>query len=114
MSTTSLFIAFEYRERLMQIELNVDYEISGYEPAQLYLRNGDPGNPAEAGDVEFCAEVVRWTFPDGETPEPLNLTQVQASLDKRLATSLTLREQIEEHCRQEATDRAQDRYLDPD
>lgn len=44
------------------VVLEVEAEVSDYHPAVRYLRNGDPGYPAEGGEVED----LRAFGPDGE------------------------------------------------
>ncbi len=43
------------------IMLSVEGVVTDYHPAVMYCRNGDPGWPAEGGDVED----MRVYFPDG-------------------------------------------------
>jgi hypothetical protein len=115
MSTTSFVIEeFEFHDQLITVELEVDYDVSAYVPARFYLANGDPGYPAEGGEVDFSATVVEAFHEFGAAATPLELLELQAAIDDRLDKSHTLRQEIEEHCRQEATNRAQDRYLDRD
>lgn len=40
-----------------EIEIIVEYSISKYRPAVSYLRNGDPGYPAEGGEVEVSSAI---------------------------------------------------------
>lgn len=47
--------------------LNATATISTYHPAVMYLRNGDPGYPAEGGEVEDM-EV---SLPDGTKLDPI-------------------------------------------
>lgn len=62
--------------------LDVTAHISPYYPAVMYLRNGDPGYPAEGGEVEDL-EV---TGPDGFTwtviPDDLYDTLEDRALDE--------------------------------
>jgi hypothetical protein len=42
---------YECDENLNEIEFEVSAEISPFYPAVMYLRNGDPGYPAEGGEL---------------------------------------------------------------
>lgn len=44
-------------------------QISPYYPAVMYLRNGDPGYPAEGGEIEDCEVSVVHTRKDGRKVE---------------------------------------------
>ena len=63
-------VNFEYEYELPESNADGEYEIilldvsasiSDYYPAVMYLRNGDPGYPAEGGEVEDLTV----TGPDG-------------------------------------------------
>ncbi len=71
-------INFEYEYELPEpngdgetLLLDVSAHISDYYPAVMYLRNGDPGYPAEGGEVEDLTVVgpdgIEW----GTIPEAL-------------------------------------------
>ncbi len=36
-----------------EVEITIQYSISKYYPATMYRSNGDPGDPAEGGDLEI-------------------------------------------------------------
>lgn len=36
-----------------EIEITVTFNISSYRPETMYRSNGDPGDPAEGGDLEI-------------------------------------------------------------
>lgn len=49
------------------IQLDVTAEVSDYYPAVMYLRHGDPGYPAEGGEVESLTVYM----PDGSEMHPV-------------------------------------------
>lgn len=40
-----------------EYEIAVKFTVSKYHPAVMYLRNGDPGYPAEGGEVEVDSAI---------------------------------------------------------
>lgn len=62
--------------------LDVTAHVSDYYPAVMYLRNGDPGYPAEGGEVEdlevIDQEGFTWTF----IPEDLYKTLEELAIDE--------------------------------
>lgn len=36
-----------------EVEITIEYTVSKYYPAKMYLSNGDPGCPAEGGELEI-------------------------------------------------------------
>lgn len=64
-------VNFEYEYELPEPDgdgetllLDVSAHISDYHPAVMYLRNGDPGYPAEGGEVEDLTVIgpdgIKW------------------------------------------------------
>lgn len=37
---------------ILGVDLEVEFDHTPYRPAVMYLRNGDPGYPAEGGDID--------------------------------------------------------------
>ena len=60
------------------IELRVTAQISQFHPAVMHLSNGDPGYPAEGGEVEG----IEASFPDGSVLDPIP-DDLYALLEKR-------------------------------
>lgn len=38
--------------------VTVEYEATEYVPARMYMNNGDPGHPAEGGEINICSVEV--------------------------------------------------------
>ena len=47
------------------VTFTVEFNYSPYVPATMYRANGDPGDPAEGGEVEILTITLSTTFPDG-------------------------------------------------
>ncbi len=84
-------VSFEYEYELPEPDgdgefetllLDVDAFVTAYYPAVMYLRNGDPGYPAEGGEIEDLTV----TGPDGiewdSIPEALMSKLEDMSFDK--------------------------------
>lgn len=62
------------------VDLEVSATISDYYPAVRYLRNGDPGYPAEGGEVEDLTV----TMPDGTEMKEIPDDLYEALCDKAI------------------------------
>lgn len=66
---------------ILGVDLEVEFDHTPYRPAVMYLSNGDPGYPAEGGEVE-----VTDVFLDGTLITPLlsdwTMKQIQTKLEE--------------------------------
>ncbi len=66
---------------ILGVDLEVEFDHTPYRPAVMYLRNGDPGYPAEGGDIE-----VTDVFLDGVSVVQLlsqwTMDQIKAKLEE--------------------------------
>lgn len=66
---------------VLEVDLDVEFDATPYRPAVMYLSNGDPGYPAEGGEVE-----VTDVFLDGVSVVRLlsqwTMDQIQTKLEE--------------------------------
>lgn len=66
---------------VLDVDLDVEFTATPYRPAVMYLSNGDPGYPAEGGEVEVVD-----VFLDGTLITPLlsdwTMKQIQTKLEE--------------------------------
>lgn len=102
---------FDFRGEPIALELDVTFAVSPYHPAMPYLPNGDPGYPAEGGEVEIERVLVRSaTLDDGRPATLAELGEIRAAFD---AVWETYADAIEERCLEDAADAEPD-YDDAD
>lgn len=46
---------------ILGVDLEVEFDHTPYRPAVMYLRNGDPGYPAEGGEIEVTDVFLNGT-----------------------------------------------------
>ena len=95
----------EYLEMLKENEqeVKVHYKIerSRYYPAVMYLSNGDPGYPAEGGEIE----AMDVTNDDGDVLDPESIfVEVSRFYPTKHETFITLSDYLDEYTQGDESD----------
>lgn len=98
--TTMTVEEYEFQGGQIQLELTIDYSVSTYYPATMYRRNGDPGDPAEGGEVEVTQVAVKGFCPCCNRQLP----DEYAALPQAVAGDAKLQELIQTHCEEAAAE----------
>jgi hypothetical protein len=111
MTRPALTVSFEWEyENPLTFDLvpiTVEADVSAYYPAVMYLRNGDPGYPAEGGEIED----IRITKPDG-TPFHAPWPVLERFYFKPSARFIPFEESLDDIIQEKAEAQAYDREED--
>ncbi len=108
-TTDYTYEEFEFEGNMLSLELEVEFSVAPYVPAVMYLRNGDPGYPAEGGYCEDLIPTVKSaTIYDEEGNDRQATAEELVRIDKAFGdyfdNNESLQDRLNSHCYDAASD----------